>query len=85
MMAFHLSALLVFFTGYSTTALVCFLVLYMTRFWAIAGGYHRYFSHRSYDTSLAFQFLLAPPYIFESTAIAKRIDHIPQIPRPAKD
>ncbi|BAO44019.1 acyl-CoA desaturase [Thiolapillus brandeum] len=58
-LAFHLSALLVFFTGYSTTALVCFLVLYVTRFWAIAGGYHRYFSHRSYDTSRAFQFLLA--------------------------
>lgn len=59
MAGFHLSVLLVFLTGYSTTALVCFLVLYFTRFWAIAGGYHRYFSHGSYETSRLFQFFLA--------------------------
>ena len=26
---------------------------------AITGGYHRYFSHRTYKTSRAFQFVLA--------------------------
>jgi stearoyl-CoA desaturase (delta-9 desaturase) len=29
------------------------------RMWAITGGFHRYFSHRSYKTSRAFQFVIA--------------------------
>ncbi|WP_296714765.1 acyl-CoA desaturase, partial [Thiolapillus sp.] len=53
------SLILVFVSGFSLTALLCFLVLYFTRLWAIAGGYHRYFSHRSYETSRWFQFMLA--------------------------
>jgi stearoyl-CoA desaturase (Delta-9 desaturase) len=32
---------------------------YLVRMFAITGGYHRYFSHRSFKTSRAFQFLLA--------------------------
>jgi stearoyl-CoA desaturase (Delta-9 desaturase) len=31
---------------------------YFVRMFAITGGYHRYFSHRSFKTSRAFQFLL---------------------------
>jgi hypothetical protein len=33
---------------------------YTLRMWAITAGYHRYFAHRSYRTSRAFQLLLAP-------------------------
>jgi stearoyl-CoA desaturase (delta-9 desaturase) len=34
-------------------------VLYVVRMFGITGGYHRYFSHRSYKTSRVFQFVLA--------------------------
>lgn len=40
-------------------ALVLFAVLYLLRLFAITAGYHRYFSHRTYRTSRAGQFLLA--------------------------
>lgn len=32
---------------------------YLLRMWAITAGYHRYFSHHSFRTSRAFQFVLA--------------------------
>jgi stearoyl-CoA desaturase (delta-9 desaturase) len=35
------------------------LLLYAIRMFAITGGTHRYFSHRSYETSRAFQLVLA--------------------------
>ncbi|HMJ52497.1 MAG TPA: acyl-CoA desaturase [Polyangiaceae bacterium] len=35
------------------------LASYLVRMFAITGGYHRYFSHRSFKTSRTFQFLLA--------------------------
>ncbi len=56
---FHLSVVLVFVTGFSQTALVCFLLLFTIRMFAISAGYHRYFSHRSFETSRIFQFVLA--------------------------
>lgn len=55
----HLGCFLVIWTGFSwTAAFVCF-ALYFIRMFAITGAYHRYFSHRTYDTSRWFQFLLA--------------------------
>src|SRR5215467_570651 len=39
-------------------AAMCF-VLYWLRIFAIGAGYHRYFSHRAYRASRAFQFVLA--------------------------
>ena len=43
-----------------TPALVAWAIgSYVVRMWGITGGYHRYFSHRSFKTSRAFQFLLA--------------------------
>ena len=33
--------------------------LYVVRMFGVTGVYHRYFSHRTYKTSRAFQFLLA--------------------------
>lgn len=56
---FHASALLVLVVGWSPTALVVATACYLPRFFAVAAGYHRYFSHRSYRTSRGFQFLLA--------------------------
>jgi len=41
-------------------------VLYWLRIFAIGAGYHRYFSHRAYSTSRAFQFVLA--VLSQSTA-----------------
>lgn len=35
------------------------LALYLLRMWGIVVGYHRYFSHRSFKTSRAFQLFLA--------------------------
>ena len=55
---FHLSVVLVFISGYSFTALITFLVLFLVRLFVITGFFHRYYSHRSYQTSRWFQFLL---------------------------
>jgi len=55
----HLIALGVFWTGFTTTSIVLCISLYAVRMWALTAGFHRYFSHRSYRTSRAFQFVLA--------------------------
>ena len=53
------SSLLIFFTGVTTTAVVLCASFFFLRMFAITGGYHRYFSHRSYKTGRVFQFILA--------------------------
>jgi stearoyl-CoA desaturase (delta-9 desaturase) len=55
----HAACLLVFWTGVSRAALTVCLALYAIRMFGITGGYHRYFSHRTYKTSRAVQFALA--------------------------
>ena len=55
----HVAAFGVFFTGVTRTALVLFALTFWGRLFGITGGYHRYFSHRTYKTSRAFQFVLA--------------------------
>jgi stearoyl-CoA desaturase (delta-9 desaturase) len=55
----HLAAFGAIFTGVTAEALVLCVALYFLRIFAIGAGYHRYFSHRSYSTSRAFQFVLA--------------------------
>jgi stearoyl-CoA desaturase (delta-9 desaturase) len=55
----HASCLLAFWVGWSPTALWMALGLYLFRMFAITGFYHRYFSHRSFKTSRAFQFVMA--------------------------
>lgn len=57
--AFHLAALGVFWTGFSTAAVLGAVGLYLVRMWGVTAGYHRYFSHRTYKTSRFFQFVLA--------------------------
>src|SRR5205807_7932679 len=53
------ACLAVFFTDASMTALGLCLALYLVRMFGITAGYHRYFAHRTYKTSRAFQFVLA--------------------------
>jgi stearoyl-CoA desaturase (Delta-9 desaturase) len=55
----HLSCFAVFWTGLNLHALVLGLVLYVLRIFTIGAGYHRYFAHRAFRTSRAFQFGLA--------------------------
>jgi stearoyl-CoA desaturase (Delta-9 desaturase) len=55
----HLMCLGVIWVGVSTTAVVVAAALYVARLVAITGFYHRYFSHRTFRTSRAVQFVFA--------------------------
>jgi stearoyl-CoA desaturase (delta-9 desaturase) len=55
----HLVCVGAIWTGVPLQALVLASILYVVRMWAITAGYHRYFSHRTYKTSRAMQFLIA--------------------------
>jgi stearoyl-CoA desaturase (delta-9 desaturase) len=45
--------------GFSWKGVALAVALYYVRMFGVTGGYHRYFSHRTYRTSRAFQFVLA--------------------------
>lgn len=53
----HAVCLTVIWVGWSPIAVVMALVLYVVRMFAITGFYHRYFSHRTFKTSRAGQFV----------------------------
>ncbi len=55
----HLVPLLAIWTGVTWKAVAVGIGLFFLRMFFITAGYHRYFAHRSYRTSRAFQFLLA--------------------------
>jgi stearoyl-CoA desaturase (delta-9 desaturase) len=55
----HAACLLGFVYTPGARELALFGACYALRIFAITGGYHRYFAHRSYRTSRAFQFVLA--------------------------
>jgi stearoyl-CoA desaturase (delta-9 desaturase) len=55
----HLTCIAAIWTGITWQAVAVGVALYWVRIFAIGAGYHRYFSHRAYATSRAFQFLLA--------------------------
>jgi stearoyl-CoA desaturase (delta-9 desaturase) len=55
----HLACFGAIWSGVTWQAVVICVVLYWARIFAIGAGYHRYFSHRAYSTSRAFQFVLA--------------------------
>lgn len=54
----HVACLAVIWVGISWVAVAVCIALYLLRMFAITGGYHRYFSHRTYETSRFFQFVL---------------------------
>jgi stearoyl-CoA desaturase (Delta-9 desaturase) len=62
----HLACIAAIWTGVSWPAVMLGVALYWLRIFAIGAGYHRYFSHRAYATSRAFQFILA--FLAQSTA-----------------
>ncbi|MET0987689.1 MAG: acyl-CoA desaturase [Steroidobacteraceae bacterium] len=62
----HLAALGALWSGVTPAAVVCCAVLFFVRMFAVTGGYHRYFSHRTYKTSRVFQFILA--FVAQTTA-----------------
>jgi stearoyl-CoA desaturase (delta-9 desaturase) len=64
----HAACLLVFVVGFSWAALAVCVGLYFARMFAITGFYHRYFSHKTFKTSRAFQFVMA---IWGLTAIQR--------------
>ena len=63
---FHAACLAAFWVEATWTAFALCFSLYWLRIFAIGAGYHRYFSHRAYSTSRAFQFVLA--VLAQSTA-----------------
>jgi len=57
--AMHLGCILIFFMTWNITALVVFLSTFFIRTFALTAGYHRYFAHKSFQTTRTFQFILA--------------------------
>ncbi len=55
----HLACLSVFLVGFSWIAFGVMVSLYLMHMFIITAFYHRYFSHRSFKTSRAFQLLMA--------------------------
>ena len=64
----HLMCFGVIWVGWSWTAVLVAVSLYFLRMFAITGFYHRYFSHRSFETSRWTQFLFA---VWGNTAVQK--------------
>ena len=62
----HLACVAAIWSGITWQALAICVVLYWIRIFAIGAGYHRYFSHRAFSTSRAFQFVLA--FLAQSSA-----------------
>ncbi len=57
--AMHLACLPALWVGWSWPSLLVCFGLYWLRMFGITAGFHRYFSHRSFQTSRLFQFVLA--------------------------
>jgi stearoyl-CoA desaturase (delta-9 desaturase) len=55
----HVACFAAFWTGISERAVWLCVGLYWLRMFGVTAGYHRYFSHRAFATSRAFQFVLA--------------------------
>ncbi len=55
----HVAALGIFFVPFRWSLVALCLGLYVIKMFGITGGYHRYFSHRTFKTSRAFQYVLA--------------------------
>ncbi len=55
----HLACLGILWSGITAGSVALAVALYFGRMFAVTAGYHRYFAHRSYQTSRWFQFVLA--------------------------
>jgi stearoyl-CoA desaturase (delta-9 desaturase) len=56
-LAMHLACLAVIWVGISWTAVLVATIAYVVRMFAITGLYHRYFSHKTFETSRVGQFI----------------------------
>ena len=66
----HLACFALLITGISWRGVAIFLGSYFVRAFGLGVGYHRYFAHRSFKTSRAFQFVLA---VLGSVAIQRGV------------
>lgn len=57
--AIHIGCFAAFFTEFSWWYVALAFAGYAVRMFGVTGGYHRYFSHRTYSTSRWFQFVIA--------------------------
>jgi stearoyl-CoA desaturase (delta-9 desaturase) len=64
----HAVCLTAIWTGASPVAVAVCVALYLVRMFAITGFYHRYFSHRTFRTSRAFQFVMG---VFGASAVQR--------------
>ena len=64
----HLGCLGIFLAGWSWFEVATAAALYLVRMFAITGFYHRYFSHKTFHTSRAAQFLFA---VLGATAVQR--------------
>ncbi len=55
----HVAAVAAFFVKFHWSYLAVCLGLFWVRMFFVTAGYHRYFSHRAFKTSRAFQFVIA--------------------------
>ncbi len=55
----NLGCLLIFYVGFSWTAFTTAAILLFFRLFFIGGFYHRYFSHKTYETNRFWQFIFA--------------------------
>ncbi|HVS74936.1 MAG TPA: fatty acid desaturase [Candidatus Acidoferrales bacterium] len=55
----HVAALAAFWVPFRWSYLFTCIAVWAVRMFFVSAGYHRYFSHRSYKTSRAFQFVIA--------------------------
>jgi stearoyl-CoA desaturase (Delta-9 desaturase) len=67
----HVAAVVgVCLVGWSWNGLLLAVAMYYLRMFGVSGGYHRYFSHRTYRTSRWFQFVLA---VLAQTSLQKGV------------
>ncbi|AKF03701.1 acyl-CoA desaturase [Sandaracinus amylolyticus] len=62
----HVAVLGALWSGVTWQAIVVCIALYWIRIFGVTAGYHRYFSHRTFETSRPMQFVLA--WIAQSTS-----------------
>lgn len=55
----HAACVLVLWVGASEVAVGCALIFFVARMFFVTAFFHRYFSHRAFETSRPFQFLIA--------------------------
>jgi stearoyl-CoA desaturase (delta-9 desaturase) len=67
-LALHIGCLAVIWVGWSWTAIMMAVGLYVLRMFAITGFYHRYFSHKAFRTSRLMQFAFA---VLGATAVQR--------------